>query len=227
MTNPESAPPPPPPARKKRGCFFYGCVTSLILLLVLAVGFFFGARYLLHQFVEQYADTSPAALPAVELPPEEMKAVTERVTAFSDALDAHTNPAPLILTGPQVNALLATQPELAPYKGKFLVSFEGGQTQAQISLPLDKLPKILMGDTRGRYLNGRGTFNLAINGGVLTVVLTSLEVRGKPVPPQFLAGLQNQNLAAGANTGTNAAVFARIQSVQVTNSTLVIQPKTN
>jgi hypothetical protein len=231
MTNAEpSSPPPPPPAPKKRGCFFYGCITSLILLLVLAVGIVLGTRFLfsrLNQLVAQYTDTSPKPLPAVELPAEEMKALTERVTAFSQALDAHTNAAPLILTGPQVNALLATRPELAAFKGTIFVSFEGGQTQAQISLPLETLPKLPMVDTKGRYLNGSGTFKLAMSNGLLSVVLTSLEVKDKPAPPEFLGAFQSRNLAESANRGSNSAVFERIESVQVTNSTLVIQPKSN
>ena len=231
MTNADpSSPLPPPPPAKKHGCFFYGCIASLILLLVLAVGIFFGTRYVfsrLNQLVAQYTDTSPTPLPVVELPPEEMKALTNRIAAFSDALDAHTNAAPLILTGPQVNALLATRPELAAFKGAFFVSFEGGQTQAQISLPLDNLPKLPMVDTKGRYLNGKGTFNLAMSNGILSVLPISLEVKGQPAPPQFLAAFQSQNLAESANRGSNRAVFQRIESVQVTNSTLVIQPKSN
>ena len=228
MTNPEPGSPPPPPLPKKHGCFFYGCVTSLILLFVLALGLFFGARYglkWLNGMVAQYTDTSPMTLPVVELPPEEMNALLARVTAFSDALDNHTDAAPLILTGPQANALLATQPVLAAYKGKFFVSFEGGQARAQISLPLDAMPKLPMVDTRGRYLNGSGAFNLAITNGLLSVSLTSLEVKGKPAPAQFLAAFQNQNLAERANKGPNAAVFSQIESLQVTNDTLVIQPK--
>jgi len=234
MTNAEpSSPLPPVPAPKKRGCFFYGCITSLILLLVLAAGLFFGARLLfsrLNQLVLQYTDTSPTPLPVVELPPEEMKALSDRVTAFSQALDAHTNAAPLILTGPQVNALLATQPELAAYKGKLSVKFEGGKTEAQISLPLDNLPKLPMVDTKGRYLNGSGAFNLAISNGLLSADILWLEVRGKEVPPQLAVTLQSQIniMTASASGGTNAAVkFDRIESVQVTNSTLVIQPKSN
>jgi|ERR1017187_421522 hypothetical protein len=232
MADPEPISMPPPPALlpKKHGCFFYGCITSLILLLVLAVGLFFGARYALsrlNRLVAQYAETSPMSLPKVELPPDEMTALLDRITVFSAALDAHTNAAPLILTGTQVNALLATRPELAAFKGRFFVSFEGAQTKAQISLPLDSLPKLPMVDTKGRYLNGSGTFNLAVNNGVLSVFLTSLEVKGQTAPPGFIAALQNNNLAQSANGGTNATVFSQIESLQVTNSTLLIQAKTN
>ncbi|MGA2554841.1 MAG: hypothetical protein ABSG04_01020 [Verrucomicrobiota bacterium] len=229
---PDADPVPPPPSQppKKHGCFFYGCITSLILVLVLAVGLFFGVRYglsRLNRLVAQYSDTSPVPLPVVQLPPQEMQAVLDRITAFSDALDAHSNTAPLILTGEQVNALLASRPELAVFKGKFFVSFEGEQAKAQISLPLESLPKLPMVDTAGRYLNGSGTFRLAITNGILSVILTSLEVKGQSASPAFLAAFQNNNLAQNANNPSNAAVFNQIESLQVTNGSLVIQAKSN
>jgi hypothetical protein len=230
MTNPDPASPPAPQPRKGRGCFFYGCITCLILCFVLGVGLFFGVRYLIktaNGWIAQYADTKPMPLPTVELPPAEMKPLLDRITAFSDALDAHTNAAPLILTGEQVNALLASRPELAVFKGKFFVSFEGEQAKAQISLPLETFPITKILDAKGRYLNGSGTFHLAINNGVLSVFLTSLEDKGQAVPASFLSKMQNVNLAQNANTGSNAAVFNQIESLQVTNGTLVIQAKSN
>jgi len=231
MPDPEPSSPPPAPLPKKHGCFFYGCIISLILLLVLAVGLFFGVRYVLNtanRWIVQYADTSPMPLPTVELPSDEMKALLDRISAFSDALDAHSNAAPLILTGPQVNALLATRPELAAFKGKFFVSFETNQAKAQISLPLETFPIIQkLEAAKGRYLNGSGTFNVSINNGVLSVILTSLEAKGQSVSASSLAKLKTMNLAESQNRGPNAAVFNQIDSLLVTNSTLLIQAKTN
>jgi|ERR1039458_8006966 hypothetical protein len=230
MTNAEPGSPPLPPSApspKKHGCFFYGCITSLILLLVLAVGLVLGTHYALkyvNRMVVEYTDTNPAPLPSADLSVDGMKGLLERINAFSQTLDEHSNAAPLVLTGPEVNALLANRPELAPWKGKFVVTFDGSQTKAQISLPLETF-KIPMLDTKGRYLNGRGAFDVTLDNGILSVVVASLEVKGKPVSPQFLAGLQKQNLAASANGGTNGSVFDQIDSLQVTNSTLVVKAK--
>jgi hypothetical protein len=230
MTSPDPASPQPQQPAKQRGCFFYGCITCLILLLVLVAGLFFGARYALsrlNRWVAQYSETNSMSLPAVQLPPEEMQGVLDRIAAFSDAIEAHSNTPPLILTGPQVNALLATRPELAAFKGKYFVSFDGDQAKAQISLPLEMLPKLPMVDTTGRYLNGSGAFHVAISNEMLYVFLTSLEVKGRPAPAHFLAALRSDNLAQNANTGTNGEVFKLIESLQVTNGTLIIQAKTN
>jgi hypothetical protein len=230
MTSPEPASPQPPQPSKQRGCFFYGCITCLILFLVVAVGLFFGARYALgrlNRWVAQYSETNSMSMPAVQLPAQEMQGVLDRVAAFSDAIEAHSNTPPLILTGPQVNALLSTRPELAAFKGKYFVSFDGDQAKAQISLPLEMLPKLPMVETAGRYLNGSGAFHVAISNEMLYVFLTSLEVKGRPAPANILAALQRDNLAENANKGSNAAVFKQIESLQVTNGTLIIQAKTN
>ena len=85
-----------------------------------------------------------------------------------------------------------------------------------------------MVDTKGRYLNGSGAFDLAISNGMLAADILWLEVRGKEVPAQFTVALRQVNvMVASASRETNGAVFHKIASLQVTNSTLVIQPKSN
>jgi hypothetical protein len=132
----------------------------------------------------------------------------------------------LVLTGPEVNALLASTPELKDYKDKIFVSFEGEETRAQISLPLEGLhiPGL---DLKGRYLNGNGTFKLAISNGLASVAVDSFEVKGKPLPAAFLASLQQQNLAQEFNAKSNASPLAGFQSVQVKDGTLIATPKPN
>jgi hypothetical protein len=220
-------PEPPAPPQKKRGCFFYGCVTSLILLAVILLGMFLIGRYLIssaNRMVTEYTDTSPVALPKTEMSPEQLKQLEARVEAFSRAMGAHSNTAPLILTGPEVNALLASDTDLQAFKDKFFVSFEGEETKAQISLPLDGIP-IPMLDLKGRYLNGNGTFKLAVSNGLLSVAVDSLSAKGKPLPAAFLASLQRQNLAQGFNSGSNAASLTMFQSVQVKDGALIVVPK--
>ena len=148
MTDAETiTPPTPAPLPKKRGCFFYGCITSLILMLVVAVGLLFVARYVLNCIsirlvapILRYQAGVSAHGGTAARGDEGLAGAHHGF--FSDAQDAHSNAAPLILTGNQVNALLAARPELARYKGQFFVSFDGTQTKAQISLPLETLPKL-------------------------------------------------------------------------------------
>ena len=174
----------PPPLPKKRGCFFYGCITSVVLLFIAILGIFLGVRYFLgrlNNLVATYTDTVPMTLPKSEMPPEQLKILTDRVQAFHDAVEAHSNTPPLTLTGPEANALLGSLPELKAYKDEFFITFEGDQTKAQLSLPLDSLPlpPMPLVDVKGRYLNGKGTFSVAITNGQLSVNIDALEVKGQ------------------------------------------------
>lgn len=223
-------PDPEPPLPKKRGCFFYGCITSVVLLVVAILGIFLVGHYFVgrvNKMVAEYTDTAPMTLPQSEMPAEQLKILNARAQAFHDAVEAHSNTPPLTLTGPEANALLGTLPQLKAYKNEFYVTFDGDQTKAQISLPLDSLPPMPLLDVKGRYLNGKGTFNLALDHGLLFVGVETLEVKGQPVPATFLASMQKQNLAQGFNQGTNGAALQQYESIQVKDSLLIVTPKTN
>jgi hypothetical protein len=219
----------PVPA-KKRGCFFYGCITCVILLVVGIISLFVGGHYLFkfaNGMVAEYTDTAPMTLPSAGLPANEMKILNARVTAFDAAMDAHTNVPPLVLTGPEINALIADSPQAKDIKGKFYVTLEGDEIKGQISLPLDSMAQLQLFNVQGRYLNGTGTFKAAITNGMLYVSVQSVEVKGKPLPAKFLAGLQQQNLAQGFNDQKNGPAFEGYESVQVKDGTLIVKAKGN
>jgi hypothetical protein len=217
-----------PPVPKKRGCFFYGCLVSAVLLVLAILGIFLAGHYFigrLNGIIAQYTDTAPATLPKSDMPADQLKALNARAQAFHDAVEANSNTPPLILTGPEVNALLGTLPELQSYKDKFYVTFNGDKAEAQISLPLESLPAPFSAlNVKGRYLNGKGTFKVTLMQGLLYVNADTLEVKGQPLPANFLASFKQQNLAQGFDQSTNAASLQKYDSIQVTNSTLVVTP---
>jgi hypothetical protein len=219
------------PPKKKHGCFFYGCITSLVLLLVAGIVIFFSVRFALHKFqdmVQQYTQTSPMAIEKVEMAPDDLKKLNARVDAFTTAINAHSNTVPLVLTGPDINALLAENPQIKPFKDSFFIALDGDKIKAQLSLPLDQLadqPMFKMFNVKGRYLNGSGTFTASINNGSLSVFVQSLDVQGKPVPESAMANFRQQNIAANFNQTANPSPFEKFQSIVVTNSTVVITPK--
>jgi len=224
-------PNPEPPLPKKRGCFFYGCITSLVLLLLIFIGIFVIARLVVNRvnkMVAEYTDTSGVAISKTDMSADELKALKDRVAAFNSAVDAHSNTPPLVLTAREINGLLASDSDLKDYKDKFYVSLDGDTIKGQVSLPLDGLVKLPVVDLKGRYLNGSGTFKASVEDGALSVYVEDLEVRGKPLPAEFMKGLQAQNLAQGFNNNPNAQQpFKKYDSVQVTNSTLIIKAKEN
>jgi len=222
MTNPETP-------KKRRGCFFYGCITCLVLFLVVGLMAVLAVRYFVGQInavITEYTGTSPMTLPKVNMPADEVKKLQARFDAFNKAAEAHTNTPPLVLTGPEINALFGNSS--SDLKDKVYVSLEGSEVKGQISLPLEKYFKIWMIHTQGRYLNGAATMSVGLTNSTLWVKLDSLDVNGKPLPDKFMTGLRGQNMAANANNDPKESAFiSRFESIVVTNGTMIFTVKEN
>ncbi len=227
MTDPLPATAPPP---KKHGCFFYGCLTLIILALLGGTITFFVGRAMYRQFmaaVEQYTDTSPANLPKVEMSPSALDALQKRWAAFKEALDAGKPAEALTLTGDELNALIASTPELAPIKDRFRVTIVGDQVRGQVSLPLDEFGKLpLLSRLKGRYVNGAASFKADLENGFLVVTLQSLEVKGRKVPEEIMTSLRQQNLAKDVyQNPKNAEVVAKLESIKVDDGRVVVKAR--
>jgi hypothetical protein len=228
-----SAPEPgsPAPQKKGRGCFFYGCITCLAIFVLVVAGAFLTGWYLVHTvngLITDYTDTSPATLPKVDMPADELAALKARVSEFGHALKVHTNTPPLVLDSREINALLEASPQVKQMNldNAFYVDLEGDQIKGQISLPLDALSKIPFVHAQGRYLNGSGTFTATITNAALSLTIKSLEAKGKPLPPEVMAKLQQQNLVDSVNQNpTNTAAMSHFESIEVKDGTLIITAK--
>lgn len=228
ITNMSDTQPP-----KKRGCFFYGCITCVVLFLVLAIGGSLVVWYTVHTvngLVLEYTDTVPMPLPKVDMPADELARLKARVAAFSHALDAHTNTPPLVLTSRELNALMTNDADVKRMglNDAFYVDLEGDHIKGQVSLPLDQFPKLPLVHTAGRYLNGTADFAAEVTNSALSLTIMAMEAKGKPLPPKFMAGLQQKNLADDINRNpTNTAAMSRFDSIEIKDSTLIIKAKTN
>jgi hypothetical protein len=211
------------PPKKPRGCFFYGCIAASVLALLMAIaigvaGYF--ARKAYFQFIEQNTSTTRMALPKVEMPEEQRKALGERFDAFKEALDRGEDVEPLVLNGDELNVLLQ---EKGGTKDRVYFVIEGDTLKGQVSLPLDefKLPGL-----QGRYFNGKATFHASLRGGVLVVTAESGEINGRPISEQFMAGIRGKNLAEdAAKNPDNAALIRKLESIQVKDGKIIITPK--
>jgi len=102
------------PIKRRRGCLFYGCLTSCILVLVVLAGLILGYLKILNSFT----DTKPTALPTVDMSDADMQQVRQRVDTFrNDVRSAHATQ-PLSLSANEINALIATDPNLKALKAK-------------------------------------------------------------------------------------------------------------
>jgi hypothetical protein len=215
--------PKTPGEKKPRGCFFYGCIISLFAFVVLAIGIGLGAWYLVskgNEYINQYTDTAPLPIPAVEMPAEEREALTKKVEEFKTEVDEKTAVEPLVLTSDQINALMDERPEL---KGRMHVDLEGDTIKGTVSIPFEKNAGPFK--LKGRYLNAKGTFTASLVDGAIDVRVKEAEVRGMPIPPQFMSELSKQNLAKDVKLDEEARrTIARFERIEVKDGKLYIIP---
>jgi len=215
---------PQPQTKRRQGCLFYGCLGGLVLLLVVVIAGLIGLRYAKKMYYE-FTDSQPTALPAVKLSQPEIEALRHKVDDFRESVKAGRHTRPLTLTGDEINALIAGDKDLQGMKGKFYVSLENDQVKAQLSVPLDELNLPIF---KGRYLNGAATLSVFLHNGSLFLIPQDITVKGKPLPGVYSQSIRKQNLARDMDNDPKASdALKHIQSIEVTNSELVIVPKEN
>jgi hypothetical protein len=164
--------------------------------------------------------------PKVEMPAEELRALQQRVAAFNSAMEAHSNAPPLVLSSQDINALMASSTNFKDLKDMCYVEIEGDKVKGELSLPLGKYFRFPFVHFKGRYLNGTGTFKVAVSNEELAVYVQSLEVKGKPLPPEFMMQLQGKDMAADFNKNpSNAVTISHYESLLVTNGTIIVKAK--
>ncbi len=197
---------------------------GLVLALMLVVGLLFGLKYA-KKMVTDFTESSPAPLPALHMDAAAISQAQKKVEAFTDSVRSGKPTPPLELTTDEVNALIATNSDLQPLRGKVFVTIDGSQIKGQVSFPMDELGVPMF---KGRYLNGSGAFNLTFRAGVLRLTPQTLTVKGKPVPDAYMDRIKKQNLASSINQDPRAsAAMDRLEDIQVKENKLIIVPKTH
>lgn len=222
----------PAPQRKKPGCLFYGCLTAVILALIVGVGVGLGVWYgvkKLNEAVEQFTSTSPQAMPAVEMADDVYAALEKRVAVFGQALKDNQPAEVLVLTGDEINALLARSSSMQNWKGKLHVMIDENQVRGQVSLPLDPFAQApFLSKLKGRYLNGSARLGVGMENGRMLVRILGMEVNGQTLQAELVQALQKVNLVDEAYSDPKLAQeLAKIGRVEVTEGQLVITPSSS
>lgn len=229
MSSPSQPPPVPPAAPKKHGCFFYGCLTSIIVAVILGVslgGLFYYGFSKAASMAVAYTDTQAMELPKVEVDPAAYEALLNRITDFKSAMDAGKS-SQLMLTANELNTLVAGGANKSEWKGRVWFEIKNGSIKCQLSMPLDAMSKVPgLGALKGRYLNGSAAVRPAMEAGALKVVFQSMEVRGKPLPAEFLQAFNQQDLMKGVCDDPEMGAFLnRLASVGVQDDKLILVGK--
>ncbi len=203
----------------KRSCCLTGCLLMLLaIVLVVGVGGFLGYRWLQNQ-LDRYTSDTPADLPTVELPAEELAEIEKRVETFQETLEKNEPTEDLVLTAEEINALITKDDDM---RGRVFVRIDEGQVSGDVSIPTDFLP-----GGKGRFFNASASFDVSLENGVLIVTLTGAEVKGEQVPPQFIEGMSKENLAKELYKDPEvAATLRRIKSVTIEDDRIVLKPET-
>ena len=206
--------------RRRRGCFFYAAIAIFFFLLLIVLAFLSQLK-----LFTNLTDKQPVPVPTVKMSQAEIDQVRQRVDAFRQAVRAGQSPAPLILSADEINALLISDPDLEPLKGKlYVVKIEGNTIRAQTSVPMSQLGLTKFQD---RYFNGFATFELSLRNGTLRLKPQELvSLKGKALPPEDIALAKNQNFAKNLNSNPRVSVALDwLESIEVKDGKLVITPK--
>ena len=208
--------------KSRKGCLFYLGIIAAISLVMLALGAFFGLRYA-KGMVNQLTDAQPVQLPTVQLPEAQMFQLHDRVTTFRNGVRDGDAVEPLELSADELNALIATEPMLAPWKNHLFVIINSNQLSAQISFRAEDVGLMRL---QGRYVNATGVFDVAIRTNELQITADSLSVRGKLVPRNIMREVSAENLADRFNQDPKvSAGLRKLQAIEVKDGKLIIVPK--
>jgi hypothetical protein len=220
--------PNPAGARKSRSCLLYGCLTLLVILIAVAVGSFFLARYALNrisEFVEEYTDAVPMEMPVADLADPDYQKLEQRLATFQEGLKTGKGLEALVLTAPEINALIARHASLTAWRDRLRVQLDGDQVKGQLSLPLEQFARLPgMSRLKDRYLNGAAGLKVSLENGRLWVNLESLEVKGRALPAEVVSQLRQQNLAQDVDRYPELAeTLGQLQSIEVKDSQVTIR----
>ena len=109
--------------KKRRGCLFYGFIMGTALLIFVVLEVLAALRGFL-----AVTDKIPVPVPDVKMSQPEIDKVRKRVDAFREAVRAHQATGSLSLAADEINALIKSDPDLEPLKGKlYVVEMQGDQ----------------------------------------------------------------------------------------------------
>jgi hypothetical protein len=210
------------PPKHGRGCCFWGCLLAVAMLLLLMVGIggtaYFGYRWLIAKALE-YTDDSPMEMPALALDEEQQQAVQQRWESFQESLKAGQGDT-LELTDEELNALLQTNDKVA---GRIHVEIQDDRLRGRVSLPLDALG---IKPLRGRYFNAEASFEVALVGQQLVVHMQEAQVKGEPVPEEFMAQLRRENLAKEfGREPEQAEMLRKFESIEVRDGKIILRSR--
>ena len=155
----------------------------VVMLLGVVVG---GLGWYLYLSARPFLTPQPVAIPTFQGGEAAAAALQQKLAVFQQSLAAG-RPATLVLTGDDLNALVAQDPDLSKYRNQVFVSLEGNQLILETSFPYSD-DRNLPADQRV-YVNARAVLSASYSDGDFAFLLARLEPIHGPPPSPFLLGV--------------------------------------
>ena len=221
----EPVPAVPAAAKPKRGCLFYAAVTAGILFL-LTLGLTVLAVLVGRSALIGWTQTAPAAFAPATSGAERTTELEKSFKEFQDSVKKTGAVPPLVLTGEDINALIALKSTAAePIKDWIHVDIVSDTFKGQVSLPLGRFGVPFM---KGRHLNADGAFKVSLADGVLLITADSLALKGEPVSESLMSAVRKENFARDVYRRPDTAeAVKRFESIDIKDGRLTVKLRAN
>lgn len=208
--------------RNGHGCWFYGCTAVAVIAVLLIAGGIYGGYRVYTWARDTFTSTERLVFPQPSIAGSDLEALKLRFERFTAALKDGTASDPLVLTGEEINALVAAGGQ-TNFVGGLHVSIDNDKLVGQLSMPADEILPIFS----GRYLNLTARIDASIENGLPIVLMDEVLANGKPLPEIMSEGFRGLNLAQGLYEDPEAmAKIRKIDSLKVNGDRLVVTPAT-
>ena len=169
------------------GCFAKGCLTVIVLggLFLAALGV--GGWFIYKKTLNNLTSYSPGEI-RVDPPTPAQVQSAESTRARLDEAIARNQETTVEFTGPEINHLLARNPDLDFLRGRSRIEIADSVMTVALSTPLTRLH---LPGLKGRWFTGTVRFTMKYSSGVFECDILSAEANGNEFPSSFLSAVNN------------------------------------
>jgi hypothetical protein len=205
------------PQQPKRRIWLW-VLSSVLAVVGVILGILGFLVYQAYSLGKTVTSEDPVSLPIASPSEVESQNLDQRFAVFQGAI-ATNQPAQLILTAMDLNAIVAQDPQMA---GKVYFQIEDDRLLAKGSVPLNDVPGLA-----GRFLNGTIHLKLNLQDGKLEIQPTQIDFANTDVPPfikqAVLDSIKQQNLAQGIESDPQLKEWLKnIKTVKIQSGQIIV-----
>ena len=208
---------PSPKSTHKKILIICGIILSVILLAV--AGILLYSTHAIREFKKEYTEDKPVEIHHEPITKTQQTKLATKYNSIKDVLKNHKK-TEIQFTSEEFSQMMAYSPETKGFANKSKFWLEGNKIKADLSIPLNSVPKM-----QGRYLNGLFTFSVTMQNGRMHLHVDEGLARGRPINPTYLKLLNSQDLEGllSRHSQTNWSEF--IENLEINDGKLTIKTR--